>query len=310
MGELPESVVERARLMASHALQGKKYVFDVRSSELLLQEVLAYPVAKIIVSFVNDSRLNARFSSMIAESVYGFISREKNPEKIAVSFATDLGMTIDFPEQKNFFVSMPLQEFLSIPFRDDSLKLVNQFVSNGQVFLDENSFLRFLKEKAYSSVLSSLPVQTKGIPKRLGNLAKSLKDENRKLEQKIFNQAFTGKVAPEAFPPCVAQMYSQLASGQKLPHMANFTLAAFLASIGMPEPQIIALFRKSSNFNERVASYQISRIVKQKYSPPSCDKVKSYGYCPDNACRVKHPLAFYKRKLGQKKPVKKEVKGK
>lgn len=307
--ELPEAVVERAELMVNNAFHGKKYAFDVRSSDLLLQELLAFPVAKILVSFANDPGLNARFASMVAGSAYDFMAKEKDSEKIAVSLASDIGLDIDFPEQKSFFVSMPLQEFLSVRFRDDSLKLVNQFVSKGDVFLDENGFLRFLKEKSYSIVFSSLPVPVKGLSKRLESIAKSLKDASKKREQKIFNEAFKGKVAPEAFPACIAQMYGQLASGQKLPHMANFTLAAFLASIGMPTPQVIALFKKSPNFSERVASYQIDRIVKQKYAPPSCDKIKSYGYCPDSGCHVKHPLSFYRRKLKQElKPAKKENK--
>ena len=304
--DLPESVVERAELMVQHAFLGKKYACDVRSSDLLLQELLAFPVAKILVSFANNPGLNARFASMVADSAYEFMSKEKDSEKIAVSLATDLGLDLDFPEQKAFFISLPLQEFLSVRFRDDSLKLVNQFVSKGNVLLDENGFLRFLKEKSYSLVFSSLPVPVKGLPKRLENIAKALKDASKKREQKIFNEAFKGKVAPEAFPPCVSQMYSQLASGQKLPHMANFTLATFLASIGMPNPQMLALFKKSPNFSERVASYQLDRIIKQKYAPPSCDKIKAYGYCPDSNCRVKHPLSFYRRKLRQKQPAKKE----
>jgi len=311
LSELPEQVVERAELMAEHAFQGKKYVFELRQSELLLQEVLAFPVAKIIVSFAKDPVLYARFSKMVADSGHSFLGREKDKKDVAVKLATDLGISFDFPEHGDFFVSLPLQEFLSIRFNDQSLKLVNQFVSNGQVFLDLNDFAKFLREKSYSVVFSSLPVPVSGLPQRLQAIANRLRNASKQREQRIFKEAFKGKVSPDSFPECIASMYSQLASGQKIPHMANFTLAAFLNSIGMPKEQIIALFKKSPNFKERIARYQIDRIVKQNYAPPSCEKIKAYGICPNTSCNTRHPITFYRRKMRiQTKPLPKEGQGK
>ncbi len=295
--DLPENVVERAELMVVHAFKGKEYSFELKQSELLLQEILAFPVAKILVSFTADSGLYSRFSAMVANSGYIFLGNEKDKGKQAISLASDFGIKFDFPEQKDFFVSMPLQDYLSVPFRDENLKLVNQFVSHGLVFLDLNNFCRFLREKAYFTVISSLPVPVTGLPKRLQKIATNLKAASKAREEKIFKQAFKGKVAPEAFPPCIAQLYGQLVSGQKLPHMANFTLATFLNSIGMPKAQILALYKKSPNFNERTTSYQLDRIAKQDYAPPSCDKIKAYGYCPDKTCNRKHPMGFYRGKL-------------
>lgn len=309
LAELPLPVVERAELMVQHAFSGKKYSFELSQSELLLQEILAFPVAKIIVSVAGYPRLYRRFSAMVADSTYAFLGREKDKKEAAIYLASDLNMQFDFSENKAFFISMPLQQFLSIPFEDSSLKLVNQFVSNGNVFLDLNDFSRFLREKALSIVLSSLPVPTKGIPKRLQSIANKLKTASRQREKKLFTEAFKGRVSPDSFPPCIASMYDQLASGQKLAHMANFTLAAFLNSIGMPKQQIIALFKRSSNFKERIASYQIDRISKQKYVPPSCEKIRSYGFCPNTSCNVKHPLSFYRRQLRkQSKPIGKQSK--
>ncbi len=307
LAELPESVIERAEAMVQHAFSGKRYVFELRQSELLLQEILAFPVAKILVSFSNDQGLYRRFASLIANSVYEFLGSEKDKAKLAVSLASDLGLLLDFPESREFFVSMPLQQFLSIPFTDDKLKLVNKVVVHGNVFLKPNSFYRFLRAKSFSLVLGSLPVPVKGLPKRLQSIANSIKSASREREKRLFKEAFTGKVAPDAFPPCIAQMYGQLASGSKLPHMANFTLATFLNSIGMPKQQILILFKKSPNFKERIASYQLDRIAKQNYAPPSCDKIRSYGVCPNTQCNVKHPLSFYRRQLRkQGKEVKSE----
>jgi DNA primase large subunit len=305
--ELPEPLIERAATLARSAFFGKSYAFELHSTDLLLQELLAFPVAKIIVSAVNDPVLMQRFSAMIADSAYNFLKNEKNAQQAAIALATDLGIKFDFPEEKQFLVSMPLQEFLGIPFRDNSLKLVNQFVSHGIVFLDLNGFCRFLREKSFATVLSSLPVPTKGLPKRLLSAAGSLKSETRALNEKLFQEAFLGKVAPEAFPECMASMYSRLAAGQKISHMGNFSLATFLNRIGMPKQQILALFKKAPNFNEKIASYQVSRIAKQNYTPPSCEKIRSYGLCPNPNCKTRHPLSFYKMAIKAKqaqKPLK------
>ncbi len=304
--DLSEPVIERAELMTKHAFAGKEYLFELKSSDLLLQELLAFPVAKIIVSFVNDTTLFRKFSAMVANSAYTFLTSEKEKGKAAISLASDFGLKFDFPDSKSFFISMPLQQFLSVPFSDDSLKLVNQFVSNGTVFLDLNGFCRFLREKSYAVVLTSLPVPITGLPKRLEFISKSLKAEAKAREQKLFATAFKGNVAPEAFPPCIASMYSQLASGQKLPHMANFTLATFLNSIRMPKTAILALFKKSSNFKERITGYQLDRIAVQDYAPPSCDKIKSYGFCTDKNCKAKHPITYYRWKLRLKAKVEKK----
>lgn len=298
---LPEPVVERAELMVRHAFLGKEYVPNLQVSELLLYEILAFPVAKILISFVNDQSLFKSFSTMVAKSGYEFLASEKVKGKTAVALASDLGLEFDFPEQENFFVSMPLNQFLSIPVNEDSLKLVNQFVSKGIVSLDTNAFFRFLRQKSFSIVLSSLPVPVKGLPKKLEAIAKNLKMASKEREQKLFKDVFKGKASPSSFPPCISSLYGQLASGQKLPHMANFTLATFLNSVGMPTVQMLALFKKAPNFNERTASYQLDRVAKQNYSPPSCDKIKSYGYCPDATCRAKHPLSFYRRELEKNK---------
>ena len=110
---LPLPVVERAELMVEHAFSGKKYAFEVRQSELLLQEVLAFPVAKIIVSFSNDKGLFQRFSAMVADAAYSFLNSEKDKAKAAVSLASDLGVKFDFCEEKDFFVTVPLNVFLS-----------------------------------------------------------------------------------------------------------------------------------------------------------------------------------------------------
>ena len=59
------------------------------------------------------------------------------------------------------------------------------------------------------------------------------------------------------------------------------------------------------DFNERLTRYQVEHIAggrgsRTKYIPPRCDTLRTHGVCPsmDDICReVRHPLAYYRRKL-------------
>ena len=295
--QLPEAVIERAVLMVEHAAAGKKYAFEARNSELLLQETLAFPVAKIFVSFAKDRILYERFALLFSEAAFRYLNSEKDKGKAAVALGTELSLHFDFGAEAGFLVSVPLLEFLGIRFSDPLLKLVNQSVSRGKVFLDLNGFTRFLKAVVFERILSSLPVPVDGLPKNLADVALRFRQNLRAKQIKQFREVFKGKVNADAFPACVASMYSQLLEGKNVPHMARFILASFLNRVGMPKEQITALFKKAPNFKENVTRYQVDRIVKQNYTPASCDKIRAYGYCPNADCNVRNPLSFYRRRL-------------
>ena len=300
--KLPEEAVLRAERIVWDAMLGKGAPLKLQSTDLLLQEILAFPVAKILVSFTKDARLFERFSAMIADNAFAFLNSQKNKQEAAVALASDIGLRFDFADESGFFVKVPLTDFLLVRFNDPQLKLVNQQVDKGMVFLDANNFCRFLREKVFMLVLQSLPVPTDGMPKGLQAAAKQLALETAAAEKKKFDFAIRGKADSNSFPPCMASLYSQLASGQKLPHMARVYLAYFLNSVGMQKQQIFELFKKSPDFKERIAAYQINKIVAQNYTPPSCDKVRAQGYCPNSNCGVRNPISFYKRELRKAKP--------
>lgn len=308
LSELPEAVVERAAAMVEHAIAGERYVFSVRNSDLLLQEVLAFPVAKILVSFLKDEKVNERFALLFAEAVLNYLNSEREVQETAVALASDLQLQFDIAELQPFSVSVPLQRFLGIRFNDPLLKLVNQSVSGGKVFLDLNGFARFLKALVFEKIAASLPVSTSGIPKNLEAVAFRFRQNFREKQSRQIQFVFTGKAQPNAFPPCMNSLYEQLLSGQKLQHMARFYLASFLNRVAVPKQQILEAFKKSPDFKEKISSYQIDRIVKQNYTPPSCDKIRAAGFCPNADCNVRHPLSFYRRQLrkGQAKPIAKE----
>jgi len=294
---VPEEVLNRAEIMLFHALLGKGYCLDINSSDLLEQEILAFPVAKILVSILKDSALQNSFALMVSRSAFLYLEKSGNRKELSLELAKELGIDFELVDRKGFFVSVPLQQFLEIRFRDKTLKLVNQSVENGKVFLNINLFCRFLSEKVFSVVATGLPVETSGLPSYYKNFAKQLSGRLRKKQKIVFDFKVAGNANAGAFPPCIALLYQKQLAGESLPHMARFFLATFLNAVGMNQQQILEAFRKSPNFNENIASYQIKRIVEQNYSPASCEKVNDYGFCPDTSCNVRHPISYYRRKL-------------
>ncbi len=108
------------------------------------------------------------------------------------------------------------------------------------------------------------------------------------------------ELAKSAFPPCIKAILEALIAGENLSHHQRFALASFLINIGAEIDAILELFRRSPDFNERIARYQIEHIAglrgsRKKYLPYSCATMKSLGLCIAN-CGVKNPLVyFYKR---------------
>jgi DNA primase large subunit len=101
-------------------------------------------------------------------------------------------------------------------------------------------------------------------------------------------------------------MYSQLASGISIPHMARYDIGTFLIAIGMPLEQIDILFSNAPNYKQKMTLYHLNRIKRLDLSPPSCKKIREeHGFCPLKTCSETHPLLFYRRKMSKKKVLKK-----
>ncbi|MBN1941597.1 MAG: hypothetical protein JW772_05440 [Candidatus Diapherotrites archaeon] len=296
---LSEEVISRAGAMVLSAAKNKPYFLVLNSKEFLLQEILAYPLAKIFVSLQKDNLLCERFARMQGNSFQKYLDSEKNKQETATEIAKQLGVKFDFLGSQ-YFVSVSLPDFLGAKPGADSQKLVNQQVSKGIVYLTEQRFYAFLAELVSARIFDSLPVNIEGIPKRIEDLGKQLNQQLREREKKAFEFAISGKINPSLFPECMQSLYSDLLAGKNVPHLGRFYIAAFLNGIGMPKEQLISVFRKTPNFDERMTRYQIDRVVNQKLSAPGCEKVREAQLCMNSECRTKHPLSYYKRELRTK----------
>ncbi|MBU0662534.1 MAG: hypothetical protein ABH854_00460 [Candidatus Diapherotrites archaeon] len=296
LDEVPEEVLSRAKAMVLSAMKRKPYSPEMRSPEMLRNEVLAYPLAKVLVSCMHNSEFHRRFAKLISDSTFSGLKTEGAEEMLALARGLNIetgsgkgDSTVSFP------VKIPLVNYLSADFSREHMKLVNQRVRAGSVELTKAGFADFLSMSAYNAILSSLPVPTQNVPRHLKTIASELEGQWKPIQKK-YDFKPTGKVEPDAFPPCMAELYSALVESGNLTHFERFDIATFLVAVGMGKEQIIELFKTLPNFSERITRYQIERISKSKYSSPGCIKIKSHKLCKAD-CGVKHPLQVYRQGL-------------
>ncbi|MBS3058490.1 MAG: hypothetical protein J4478_03770 [Candidatus Diapherotrites archaeon] len=300
LSEVSETVLSRARLMLQSSLHGKAYKpLAQESSDAIMNEVLAFPVAKILLSFSKNISYFERFAGMISENALKRLELEK-PETL-LDLASELNVEFELLESKDFFAAVSLISFLKIPQTFKSMRLVNQKLENGKVFLEQQEFARLLSEAVRLKVFQSLPVDVKGVPKGFQNIAFEIFSEASARQREFLKQVMHGEIEVEAFPPCYSELYAKINSGEKLTHWGNFALAAFLIALNMPKEEILGVFKKASNYDERIAKYHIERMSRgKKYTPPSCEKLRSFGLCIQNGIqcsKIKNPVQYYRRKL-------------
>ncbi|MFH1664314.1 MAG: hypothetical protein ABH986_05955 [archaeon] len=301
--DVSEEVMERAKIMLLNSFRKKPYLMkEVSSStDLMLNEITAFPVAKILLSAINSPALNRKFALMLSSSVFKFLEKEESNEKL-FELLNDFKLKFSFSEKKAFVVSVNLMDFLSMSFFND-LKLVNQQVSSGKVFLSRNDAIRFVSSLAFNKVFFSLPVPIKNIPKKFRENAVALNKEFSSMKKTLPEFRFSGNQRIEFFPPCMSFLHEKLSSGSKLSHIANFDLACFLINARISGEDFLKLYSRASNFKAKTVLYHFNNIKgkeqKPRYSSPLCSKVEEHGLClrNDSCENIKSPLGYYIRNL-------------
>ena len=262
-----------------------------------LAELLSYPMARVIVSCLNDQHLQRRYA--LAEAKLAF-SRMKGDKEGLASLASDLGI---HPEGKGT-LKLHFAEYVRAAHRMHApkWKLVNRDLCDGYLTVTEEELMRLLEEVIRDRVLKGLPLEVdENVCAKLTEYLEQLRSELQKVLAS--QKADLGQVEQGAFPPCVRKMLVDVALGTNLAHSARFALVSFLLQINMSPEDVIALFNTSPDFDKERTRYQVEHIAGASgttYRPPSCATMATYGNCPgeDELCRrISHPLSYYERKV-------------
>jgi DNA primase large subunit len=278
-------------------------------------EVLSFPVAVILVSSLANEYVKKRYALAEARRAFNLLRMESR-DKI-VEIARKFGWRIRVVDEKIGFMKLEFAlNFIDYlrniaAFHEKDWKLVNRPVVKGEVYLSKHDVARLLQEEIQRYIESKIDPKVRSIipeeiVKRVERIREAYTERVKEMPSEMLQST---EVLSDAFPPCIRQLYEAAQSGRHISHVGRFTLTSFLLHVGVNPNMIVDLFRKSSDFNERMTRYQIEHIAGERgsgtrYTPPKCDTLQTHGLCPgmDELCkRIKHPLTYYLRKARRKK---------
>jgi len=275
-----------------------------------VNELLSYPVARMIVSATGDQRFINRYA--IAEAKTASRRLELEDAQFILKVGQELGVVAQ-PFLDGFGVDFADFLRFSTRMKSKDWKLVNQRVLDGQVVVSKGRLVRLIEQSITDKIASELPLPVNddillAFSKQLAEITGTLEEEKKK-----GTASDLGRISIYRFPPCMKKLLDMIRAGENVPHTGRFALVAFLHTLGMDSEEILKTFSTSPDFSEDKSRYQIQHISGEisgtEYTPPECSTMKSYGICfdPDKLCSydwMTHPLKYYRakgkrRKLGQ-----------
>ncbi len=271
-----------------------------------LAQLLAYPVARILVSANADNYLIRRFA--LREAIAAELRLGTESDDLVLHLAAELG--VDLRREDSGF-RLHFADFLRFTntMREPPWKLINQKLDGGYVHLRRDKTLRVLRNAVERHIEEGLPIPVNDAIERA--FRTELAELRGLLEAKkaTFKADDIGKVSITRFPPCMYNLLAQIQNHENVPHMGRFAIVSFLHHIGLGNEEIFRVFGDVPDFAADVTKYQIDHITgttsPTEYTPPECSTMKSYGLCPgpDRLClRIRHPLSYYRIKGKERRP--------
>ena len=304
-----DEVVARALDRIENALDGRGVGDEHRRPRV---ELLSYPVARVLVSLIDEHVLTRKYARAEAWTAYERFQAEftestalksRQRERLTLgSLLSEFDIADAVRETgEGYTVAVGTYLDLAADQRGDEWRLVNRPLDAGEVPLSESELLVLLRSATNQRVAEGLPLS---VPDVIGE---ELDAECARIRERLADLDLTrdiDTVVPDLFPPCMTYLLDQVQKGEHLEHHSRFAIATFLTTIGLTTDEIVELFQVNPGFGEEATRYQVDHIrgdtSATQYSPPACSTMQSYGDCVnmDDLCEeIAHPLAYYEAKL-------------
>jgi len=297
-----ERAIERIR---QGVLTGRIYA-DLTQEDV---DILAYPTALMLISSMGDDRTRRRYALAESKRAYQLL-REESPDKLLQiatgTFAWDAKLVDRDVGDTHFEFALYFTFYVSNSARIHDLiwKLVNRVLAEGYVLLPREDFARLLEEEVQSRVLERTADTTVALPPELEKHVEPLRSTLKARSQYLAADEMPRAVMSSAMPPCMRNLLGLLQTSKHISHMGRFAMAAFLLNIGTNEEDLLKMFKSFTDFDERIARYQVEHIAgkrgsRRRYTAPNCSTLRTHSLCvnPDELCgSIKHPLSYYRRK--------------
>jgi DNA primase large subunit len=286
---LPQEVRARAQERVLEAIErGEKGVLPKLSNPWV--ELLSFALSRALVLYVDDDWLRRRWALAEAARVERLLHDEN--DEVLLYVINDLGLQVKTADGKWI---MHFSQYLHLSRRlgtEPRWKLVNRLMDKGLVSLTRPEVIRLLRQWLYDSFVQAKPVPVNWHPEE----AKAIKEALQRRAAKTVAPAPSREWAP-----CMVALRNRVADAS---HFGLFALAAYMANKGYEVKEIVDVLRVRSDFDERIARYQVEHIAGQrgsrvKYRPPSCQSMKIHGLCIENGKQcpnnIKNPIQYTNR---------------
>jgi DNA primase large subunit len=287
---LPQEVRARAQERVLEAIErGEKGVLPKLDNPWV--ELLSFPLSRALVLYVGDDWLRRRWALAEAARVERLLHSES--DELLLHIINDLGLKTKRTEDGKWVMHFSQYLHLARRLAVESLwKLVNRLVDRGLVTLTRPEVIRLVREWLYDSFTQTKPLPTNWHP------------EEAKVIKEALQRRAVKTVAPapsKEWAPCMVALRNSVADAS---HFGLFALAAYMANKGYEVKEIVDVLRVRSDFDEKIARYQVEHIAGQrgshiKYRPPSCLTIKTHGLCIEDGkhCpyNIKNPLQYTNR---------------
>jgi len=305
-----EQVIKRAKNRVIQAIVTEKQSVDIDNKASAEIELFSFPSAMMLVKATNLEHLISRFSLSEAKRVERFLENER--EDLVIQIFRNV-LKIDLTQvtvKSNLFnFKIPVVEYLkhASRFHEVEWKLINRIVNQGFVYLNTGDLIRLIRQEIDDIIRKRLKDQS--VPKLPENLEKIVQ------EISLLSPPPTKPkiILPEKYPPCVTVALGMLEKGENIPHYGRFLLTTYLMNIGKSVDEIISLYPRSPDFNERMTRYQVEHIAGLKggrvaYDCPSCRTMITHTFCfkTEECGDIIHPLQFGLKRVSLKKKVSKK----
>ena len=311
---LEDPLYERARMIGVERLDNAFKNSEVGSRSLATEtdcvmELLSYPIARMIAVCIDDTFFKRRYAH--AESYHAYKQLINEKTSFLLNISKEFGLNVKYDEDTKKITMHFIDYLRYAPTRYKEWKMINREVKNGYIKITPKDLARIIQEALRKRINIELDSKkcNKTVNKTFSNDIKRIYNTVL-MHHKKTEAVPIGKLDIKKLPPCMKEILAAIQAGENVPHMGRFALVAFLNTLKLNSNGILKLFSSAPDFEEERTRYQIEHITgdisSTKYTPPGCEKMRTYGICPsekiDDLCKkTRHPLSYYKARWKQEK---------
>ena len=275
-------------------------------------EVLSYPVARVLISLIDDPVLTDRYALAEARRAYEYVRedlsggdelRSSRQQRISLpELLEDFSLTEAVtPLDSGYSISVTAYLSLVTEMRGRSWRLISRDLADGHLTVTQQEFEELLREAIRVRVAEGLPLS---VPPAI---AAALEDEVTQIENTLADIPIpddVDRVIPNAFPPCMNHLLEALRAGDTLTSIEQFAILSFLSAIGLDEDDLVEFVDPADESLRAQLRYAFSHLhggtSSTAYPPPSCATLDAAGGCvedPDRCFAVGNPLTAYAQQV-------------